>query len=480
MENSFKFSTDRGTPQKSINNGSSVSIDKSVICSGAEDFFGEPLLLSAEVYPTSFHLRQSRSTKIISKVGHASLFSTTINLFNTIAGAGMLGLPWALANTGVTLGIVWFLITAILEAYAAHLLAKCVLMERKYTFRALARKAMKFKGSHHLVNSLVAINGFGICCGYLIICGQLLPDLMSFFFRTHEGSISLEPIFWISIIVCGIELPLVICKSFDSLKFSSILGFVGTVYICILTVIYGFGNHVLGDPCMNKNGCPGDFNWGCPSDVPNLIRVASVFFFAFLSTQNIPTSTFELKRRSLNRINTAASGAIFMAFVIFILTALGGYRAFGDIVDVDVLKTFPLNSYSSAARLAITIVLITAFPIQMFPTKNCVCNIIFGLDAHECSNCKYYFTIFALLAGAWTVGICINDLSIILAFIGATTSIFIGFTLPTYFYIRLIANREGLTCDKIMSYTIFTMSLILSPLMVISEIYSLINAGDTK
>jgi len=355
-----------------------------------------------------------------------------------------------------------------------------VLTERKYTFRALAKKAMKFKGSEHVVNAALAVNGFGICCSYLIICGQLYPDIIRFFFDPLEGSISLNPIFWVSIVVWAVDLPFVCYKSLDSLKFTSTLGFVGTLWICTITILYGFGNDVFGDPCMNKESCPGDFFWVFSGDVPNLIRVVSVFFFAFMSTQNIPTTTFELKRRSIHRVNTASSGAIFMAFVLFTLVALGGYRAFGDMVDADVLKTFPLNTYSSTARLAITIVLMTTFPIQMHPTKNSVCNLIFGLDAHQCSNGRYYFTIFALLAAAWTVGICINDLSIIMAFIGATTSIFIGFTLPAYFYIKLFAHREGLTCDKIMSYFLLTMSLILSPTLLTLEIYSLVHSSDTK
>jgi len=37
--------------------------------------------------------------------GKANLCSTTINLMNNIAGAGMLSLPYAFANTGVFIGV---------------------------------------------------------------------------------------------------------------------------------------------------------------------------------------------------------------------------------------------------------------------------------------------------------------------------------------------------------------------------------------
>jgi len=440
-----------------------------------------PLLGSPAVFPSPHRLNQGNTdVKQLLKTGRASIFSTMINMFTTITGAGMLGLPYAFANSGVALGGVWFVITGFGEAYAIHLLAKCVIKERKFSFRALAKKTLKFKGKEHFVNAILAFNCFGYCCGYLVVFGQLLPDIVRDFFHPPTGSILLNPTFWITIMVWVIAFPLVCLKSLNSLKFTSTLGFVGIAYIAIVTVLFAFGNDIIGDPCEKKKQCPGKFYWGFPGDVPDLLRVMSVFCYAFVCTQNVPTLTFELKDRSVRRLDTAVFGAVFMAIVIYFMTALAGYKAFGDIVDSDLLLSFPINTYSSVARLGTGIVLCTTFPLQMYPTKNSVCNIIFGLEAHECSNLQYYGIIFLLLAVAWGVGVAINNLSIILAFIGATTSIFIGYSFPAYFYIKLFAKKEGLTCDKLMSYIILTASLILSPLLVAVEIYSLINVHSTN
>lgn len=477
--------------------------DEPFLCSpAAGDIYTSPLLGSPAVFPTPHRMKQKNtavklSTKGESKVvpineirgrdwdketiktNTSTIFSTMINLFNTITGAGMLGLPWAFSNSGVALGSVWFVITGFGEAYAIHLLGKCVLKERKFSFRALAKKTLKFKGNEHFVNAIMAVNCFGYCCGYLVVCGQVFPDIIRDFFHPHKSSIFLSSTFWVSIVVWVIAFPLVCLKTLNSLKFTSTLGFLGIAYISIVTVLFAYGSDLIGDPCEGNKDCPGDFYWGFPGDVPNLLRVIAVFCYAFVATQNVPTLTFELKNRSVRRLDTAVIGAISMAIVIYFLTALAGYKAFGDIVDPDMLRSFPINTYSSVARLGIGMVLCTTYPLQMYPTKNSICNIIFGLDAEECSNKRYYGTIFVLLAASWGIGICINDLSIILAFIGATTSIFIGYSFPAYFYIKLFADKEGLSCDKVMSYILLISSLILAPALVAVEIYSLINTKST-
>eukprot|EP00494_Astrolonche_serrata_P018257 UN18449 len=106
------------------------------------------------------------------------MMSTSLNIVNTIIGAGMLSLPYAFSETGVSMGIVWFLIAAAGEAQAVHLLACCVLKERKFSFRALAIKTLPFerKTSEKFMEGLMAVNCFGLATSYLVVIGDLAPD----------------------------------------------------------------------------------------------------------------------------------------------------------------------------------------------------------------------------------------------------------------------------------------------------------------
>jgi len=95
-----------------------------------------------------------------------------------------------------------------------------------------------------------------------------------------------------------------------------------------------------------------------------------------------------------------------MSIIIYFFTALGGYIAFGDSVDADLLQSFPINTYSSVARIGITLNLCSSIPLQMYPAKNSVCNIFFGLEAYECSYItalRYSIPAASRLLGCWTV-----------------------------------------------------------------------------
>lgn len=258
------------------------------------------------------------------------------------------------------------------------------------------------------------------------------------------------------------------------------MGFLTILYLSIFTLMLCWGNGLVGDPCEEMAECPGDFYWGYPGDPLNILRVISVFCSTFVATQNVPKLTFELQKRSVRRIDIATVGAMSMTIMLYFSTALAGYKAFGNIVDGDLLNSVPLNIYSSIARLGMGIKICATSPLQLSPTKNSVCNMIYGLDIYECSNYQYFGVIFFLLAIIWIVGVCIHDLSIVLTFLGATACMFTGYTFPAYCYIKLFAGQKGLCFDKVMSYIIFAASLILCPSLIYFQIYSLSQVDSFK
>merc|ERR1719285_183794 len=95
------------------------------------------------------------------------------------------------------MGSVWLAITAVGGAYSIHLLGKCALKTKMFSFRALAKKTLKFKGKEHFVNCLLALNCLGYCCGYIIVCGQLIPDILRDFIHPPKGSVLLSTTFWV-------------------------------------------------------------------------------------------------------------------------------------------------------------------------------------------------------------------------------------------------------------------------------------------
>ena len=57
--------------------------------------------------------------------GSASWTSSVINLVNTIVGAGVLAMPHALSNMGVTLGVVVILWAGCTSGFGLYLQTRC-------------------------------------------------------------------------------------------------------------------------------------------------------------------------------------------------------------------------------------------------------------------------------------------------------------------------------------------------------------------
>merc|ERR1719336_845292 len=112
------------------------------------------------------------------------------------------------------------------------------------------------------------------------------------------------------------------------------------------------------------------------------------------------------------------AGAFFCSFMVYWLTGFAGYGAVGDYVDSNLLVSLPINTATNVARVMITVVLVSSFPLQMHPTKNAISNIIWKHDAPNLEPKYYYGLVVALCVSTWIVGTAVKDLSVVLSFIG--------------------------------------------------------------
>jgi len=153
----------------------------------------------------------------------ASMASCFMNLANTILGSGMLGLPYAYSHTGWVLGSFLLLICGCSSAFALHLLALCALeMKGPASFYTVAQATMP--SFTVVIDVAVAIKCFGVATSYLIVIGDLMPQVMSQFGAAQWAQ---DRHIWVFIGFCVVA-PLCCLRNLDSLRFTSTasLGFV--------------------------------------------------------------------------------------------------------------------------------------------------------------------------------------------------------------------------------------------------------------
>lgn len=107
----------------------------------------------------------------------ASIFSSMMNLSNTILGAGLLGLPYAISKTGYILSFILFIVMAILSFIGLNLSCSAAKIKAPnasyYTLSDLSVPRAK-----KLVDFAVAIKCFGVGTAYFVVIGDLMPDVL--------------------------------------------------------------------------------------------------------------------------------------------------------------------------------------------------------------------------------------------------------------------------------------------------------------
>jgi len=314
-----------------------------------------------------------------SAAGKASVKSCFINLANTIVGGGMLGLPYAFSHTGYALGSILMALCAIASGFSLHLLALCSLkQEGPSSFFSLAKEALpKFTA---VIDIAVAITCFGAASSFLVIIGDLMPQVMQQF---GASSAIQDRQLWVFLGFVVVT-PLSCLRNLDSLKFTSVMAMVFVVFLTLLVILYAADIPSL-NPCVDVDD--GDVCKGSTTDAQVTFKTGqtiSVIVFAFGCQQNIFAVVNEIERPTMPRIDAVILLAIVLVFLIYMVVAGCGYKTYGDEVEPDILVSYPTNIVTSIARLAVSLLVAFSYPLQAHPARMCVLTLLSEwLDSSE-------------------------------------------------------------------------------------------------
>lgn len=133
--------------------------------------------------------------------GSASWASSVINLVNTIVGAGVLAMPHALSNMGVTLGVIVIIWSGITSGFGLYLQTQCARYLDRGTSSFFALSQLTYPNAAVIFDAAIAIKCFGVGVSYLIIIGDLMPGVVRGFSSSVEDGNALfllDRHFWVT------------------------------------------------------------------------------------------------------------------------------------------------------------------------------------------------------------------------------------------------------------------------------------------
>jgi len=385
-----------------------------------------------------------------SAMASASLGSSVVNLVKTIIGAGVLGIPFAFGQSGLLLATVELIAGGALQAFTLRILAMAVLKERtkegKISFGSMAKAAFGGSSMANAIEISNAVGCFGMATSYLIVIGDLIPQVNDFAGLT--GGLWGDRSFWISIIAWCIGLPLMCLQKLDSLKVTSMIGNVGIAYIVFVVACFAAGALPVGGP-PEQEVSVGPPPSSAYTSVPGMFECASIYIFAFSCAQNIPGLVLELDNATMQRIDLMIVMAIGLCTALFLAIGGCGSIAFGASVNGNLLKSFPfehgtaIGLVATAARFAIVLNVLGTFPLQMFPARASLAQLLFHKVPADLSRATWSGLTLGLFLLSWGVALSVQSLDVALSFVGATAGMLMGYSFPALLFCRLCCSDSS-------------------------------------
>nr|XP_006126535.1 sodium-coupled neutral amino acid transporter 4 isoform X2 [Pelodiscus sinensis] len=442
--------------------------------------------------------------------GTTSFGMSAFNLSNAIMGSGILGLSYAMANTGIILFVILLFSIAILSLYSVHLLLKTSKEGGSLIYEKLGEKAFGWPGKYGAFISITMQN-IGAMSSYLFIIKYELPEVIRAFLNLEEnsGEWYLNGNYLVIFVSIGIILPLSLLKNLGYLGYTS--GFSLTCMAFFLTVVIYKKSQIpcplpildnsVGNWTYINNSVPmhlvmlpnesvnsrvnfmmdntlghttgfeeakdtlhtSGVEYEAHSDSDDKCRPKYFVFnsqtaytipilaFAFVCHPEVLPIYSELKDRSRKKMQNVSNISIAGMLIMYLLAALFGYLTFYGEVEDELLhtytKVYTFDTLLLMVRLAVLVAVTLTVPIVLFPIRSSITTLLF--PKRPFSWIRHFLIAAVLLAFNNTLVIFVPAIKDIFGFIGASAATMLIFILPAAFYLRLVKKEPLRSPQKI-------------------------------
>ncbi|KAJ8411721.1 hypothetical protein AAFF_G00153590 [Aldrovandia affinis] len=410
----------------------------------------------------------------------ASFWPSVFNLMNAIMGSGILGLAYAMANTGILGFCLLLLLVSSIASYSIHLLLKLCDQTAVTSYEDLGHRAFQKPGKI-MVASTILIQNIGAMSSYMFVIKSELPAaIASFLSPEHSGgSWYLDGRFLLMLVTLCVVLPLALLPKIGFLGYTSSLAFLFMAYFAVVIVIKKWSipcplprNHTLPIPSQFNNSSD-------PECIPKLFVISSKSAYA------IPTMTFsflchtavlpiycELHRPTKKKMQRVANVGISLSFLIYLVSALFGYLTFYAHVDSELLLGYnlylPHDIMVISVRFTILLAVLLTIPLIHFPARKAAMMVVLGNRPFS----WWYHTLITLiiLSVVLLLTIYVPDIKNVFGVVGSTTSTCLLSVYPGLFYLRIsaepIRSLHGLGAVALLVFGVFVGLLSLCVIIV--------------
>ncbi|MBN3312962.1 S38A2 protein, partial [Atractosteus spatula] len=456
--------------------------------------------LGKKKYETEYH------------AGTTSFGMSVFNLGNAIMGSGILGLSYAMANTGIALFVILLVAVSIFSLYSVHLLLKTANEGGSLVYEQLGYKAFGMPGKL-AASCSITMQNIGAMSSYLYIVKYELPIVIQAFLGMKEntGEWYINGDYLVLLVSVVIILPLSLTRNLGYLGYTSGFSLLCMVFFLIVVIYKKFQipcplplehdavnmtlNHTLSHlsaeihrraenaTVYQEDACtPKYFVFNSQFKDPNFngyfsnhsffnqlnmyefcyfFSILTVFLRCLFSFAQLVLHSLQLKlnmknisflySRSRKRMQNVSNVSFFSMFVMYLLAALFGYLTFSDNVEPELLHTYSKVYKFDVVLLVVRLAVLTAVTLTVPVVLFPIRTSVNQLlcASKEFSWIRHTIITFLLLSGTNALVIFVPTIRDIFGFIGASAAAMLIFILPSAFYIKLVKKESMKSVQKI-------------------------------
>ncbi|XP_053833833.1 sodium-coupled neutral amino acid symporter 2 isoform X1 [Vidua macroura] len=368
--------------------------------------------------------------------GTTSFGMSVFNLSNAIVGSGILGLSFAMANTGIALFVILLLFVSIFSLYSVHLLLKTANEGGSLLYEQLGMKAFGMAGKLAASGSITMQN-IGAMSSYLFIVKYELPLVIKTFMNIEEttGEWYLNGDYLVLLVSVILILPLSLLKNLGYLGYTSGFSLLCMVFFLIVVIWKMFqipcpmDSVIMNVTLFNATVAPLVAENITSDDMckpkyfifnSQTVYAVPILTFSFVCHPAILPIYEELKGRSRKRMMNVSYVSFFAMFLMYLLAALFGYLTFYGKVEPELLHTY--SAYLGAdillliVRLAVLMAVTLTVPVVIFPIRSSITQLLWA--GKEFSWWRHCSITVSLLAFTNVLVIFVPTIRDIFGFIG--------------------------------------------------------------
>ncbi|GAA5994259.1 Avt2p [Rhodotorula paludigena] len=395
------------------------------------------------------------------------------NMSNSILGAGIIGLPYALREAGFVSGIILLVVLGIITDWTIRLIVLNAKMSGRRTFIDILDSCFGRPGRAAASFFQFAF-AFGGMCAFCVILGDTIPRVLlavvgpdpspvvSFFVSRQVVT---------TVLTLGISYPLSLYRDIEKLSHASALALVSMVVIVVSVGVRGPG---VDDSLKGE----ADQRWTVLE--PGFFEAIGVISFAFVCHHNSLLIYGSLRTPTLDRFARITHVSTTLSVIACLCMSTSGFLVFTNRTQGNILNNFAEDdTLINIARACFGANMFATLPLEAFVCRE-VAETYFWPDEREFNKKRHVLITSALVFSALLVSLITCDLGFILELAGGFSATALAYLFPAACFLRLSGTGKQQRWQRVAAWACVIFGIAVMVLSTFLSIRKALAGGSHK